>query len=684
MPTPVKYGKLFMKDAEGTLVQIVPQSSTTIPNYTGATSSAAGSAGLVPAAQSAEREKFLRGDGTWAAAAEPVSDYAGATAGASGTHGLVPAATSAEKDNYLKGDGTWGSIAAPATYVGATGSANGTAGLVPAATIAQKDNYLKGDGTWGSVSTAKEVSITSTTPTSANTSSLDNESIILVQTTSGDSPIIHSSGNETIAGTKTFSSPIVGSVTGTASALTTARAITIEDADGTNSGTGVNFDGSAAVSLKLPSTIKASITGSCSGNAATATALASAKSINISDADATNTGTAISFDGSSNGIIKLPSTIKASITGDCSGSSGSCTGNAATATKLAASKSIALTGDVTGTASFDGSADASISTTMAATIAGNKTFSGNVSVGGNLAVAGNPTCGTDEIVHIPNTAAAHNGVYRGKDLTEVYTLAQLSEKLSDGDFSDLFIGDYITKTFENPAGNSETMDFVFADFDYYMNQGYVSANTRKQGYTITEECKFHHILMVPKDCFVTNAQMNSTNTTLNPTSGEVPDGYVASLMNTTCQTYATKLSANDVFGDHIKPFTFCEWGKVNSTAASAAGAGFVGSTVWTNNGASGWEWVAHKLRLMTEPMVYGGTVFSSSGYDVGNGKSQLSLFRLNPASIIAGHGRGGSRQWWWLGAVASAAAFCAVGGAGSADYGAASGSGGVRPFFLFA
>ena len=224
MPTPVKYGKLFMKDAEGTLVQIVPQSSTTIPNYTGATASAAGSAGLVPPAQSAEREKFLRGDGTWHSAAAPVSDYVGATAGASGTHGLVPAATSAEKDNYLKGDGTWGSIASPATYIGATGSAKGTAGLVPAATIAQKDNYLKGDGTWGSVSTAKDVSITSTTPTSANTSSLDNESIILVQTTSGDSPIIHSSGNETIAGTKTFSSPIVGSVTGTASALTTARA----------------------------------------------------------------------------------------------------------------------------------------------------------------------------------------------------------------------------------------------------------------------------------------------------------------------------------------------------------------------------------------------------------------------------------------------------------------------------
>ena len=33
--------------------------------YVGATSSAAGTEGLVPAASSANRNKFLRGDGTW-------------------------------------------------------------------------------------------------------------------------------------------------------------------------------------------------------------------------------------------------------------------------------------------------------------------------------------------------------------------------------------------------------------------------------------------------------------------------------------------------------------------------------------------------------------------------------------------------------------------------------------------
>lgn len=113
--------------------------------------------------------------------------------------------------------------------------------------------------------------------------------------------------------------------------------------------------------------------GSCTGNAATATKLATARAINgtnfdgsaaittanwgtarniyIADSDATNTGAAVSVNGSGNATLKLPATIKANITGNCSGSSGSCTGNAATATQFSANKSVTLTGYVNGTAS---------------------------------------------------------------------------------------------------------------------------------------------------------------------------------------------------------------------------------------------------------------------------------------------------------------------------------------------
>lgn len=72
---------------------------------------------------------------------------------------------------------------------------------------------------------------------------------------------------------KTYSSEFVGNVAGdvtgnaaTSSKLKTARSLKITD-DGTNISTGVDFDGSDAVTLKLPSTIKASL----AGNATTAT-----------------------------------------------------------------------------------------------------------------------------------------------------------------------------------------------------------------------------------------------------------------------------------------------------------------------------------------------------------------------------------------------------------------------------
>lgn len=76
MPSPtIKYGKLFMKDSSGNLVQIMPRTATTVPDYQGATTSANGVAGLVPAAQASQKDKFLRGDGTWQEIAEGGTPY---------------------------------------------------------------------------------------------------------------------------------------------------------------------------------------------------------------------------------------------------------------------------------------------------------------------------------------------------------------------------------------------------------------------------------------------------------------------------------------------------------------------------------------------------------------------------------------------------------------------------------
>jgi len=56
--------------------------------------------------------------------------------------------------------------------------------------------------------------------------------------------------------------------------------------------------------------------------------------------------------------------VTGNVTGNVSGSSGSTTGNAATATKLATARTVQLSGDVTGSASFDGSASINIVATV--------------------------------------------------------------------------------------------------------------------------------------------------------------------------------------------------------------------------------------------------------------------------------------------------------------------------------
>ena len=41
-----------------------------------------------------------------------------------------------------------------------------------------------------------------------------------------------------------------------------------------------------------------------------------------------------------------------------------------------------------------------------------------------------------------DNAAAHNSIYRGKNLTNVYTVDEICKRISDGTFKDLYIGDY--------------------------------------------------------------------------------------------------------------------------------------------------------------------------------------------------------------------------------------------------
>jgi len=152
---------------------------------------------------------------------------------------------------------------------------------------------------------------------------------------------VYTTGNQTIGGTKTFSSTISGSINGnaaTATTLQTARTIN-----------GVSFNGSGNIVIEPY----------------------------IEDDDGTNATRHIVFtDNSTAGYKRLnedssltynPSTNTISATTF----NGALSGNAATATKWATGRTIALTGDVTGTSgSFDGSGNLSFSTNIASNVVG--------------------------------------------------------------------------------------------------------------------------------------------------------------------------------------------------------------------------------------------------------------------------------------------------------------------------
>lgn len=127
--------------------------STTVPDMKGASTSAAGTAGLVPAPATGSANRYLRSDATWAVPPNTTySNMGGSSSSAAGTAGLVPAPAAGTSNRYLRCDGTW---AVPpdtnttySTMTGSSSSAAGKSGLVPVPAAGTSNRYLRCDGTW--------------------------------------------------------------------------------------------------------------------------------------------------------------------------------------------------------------------------------------------------------------------------------------------------------------------------------------------------------------------------------------------------------------------------------------------------------------------------------------------------------------------------------------------------------
>lgn len=224
-------------------------------------------------------------------------------------------------------------------------------------------------------------------------------------------------------------------------------------------------------------------------------------------------------------------------------------------------------------------------------------------------------------------AAAHNCIYRGKNLGTSVTAEQYAA-ISSGKFTDLYIGDYWV---------IKGVTYRIAAFDYYYNCG--DTNFTK-----------HHAVIVP-DTSLYKAQMNTSNVTTG--------GYTGSAMYKSNLAQA-KTTIKAAFGSaHVLTKRELLTNAVNG------------------NTPSGWAWFDSDVELMNEVQVYGSVAWGAhdgNGYNVASGDGQFPLFMFDRTKLH-------NREDYWLRDVSSATNFSFVCYYGDADANGASGSCGVRPAF---
>lgn len=224
-------------------------------------------------------------------------------------------------------------------------------------------------------------------------------------------------------------------------------------------------------------------------------------------------------------------------------------------------------------------------------------------------------------------AAAHNCIYRGKNLGTSVTAEQYAA-ISSGKFTDLYIGDYWV---------IKGVTYRIAAFDYYYNCG--DTNFTK-----------HHVVIVP-DTSLYKAQMNTSNVTTG--------GYTSSAMYKSNLAQA-KTTIKAAFGSaHVLTKRELLTNAVNG------------------NTPSGWAWFDSDVELMNEVQAYGSVAWGAhdgNGYNVASGDGQFPLFMFDRTKLH-------NREDYWLRDVASAAYFSNVYSGGLAVNNGASASFGVRPAF---
>ena len=271
---------------------------------------------------------------------------------------------------------------------------------------------------------------------------------------------------------------------------------------------------------------------------------------------------------------------------------------------------------------------------------------------------------------VPKTAAAHNALCRGKDLTSYEANGGMAAAIKAATFDDIFPGDYIIKSVTINGNTYRDVKWIIMDLDYHYNRG--SGKWKDSEGNTTANYAVHHVVLMPEH-YLFNAQMNSSNTTAG--------GYQACDM---FKTIIPKVNAGvlNAFGkSHVLMHDELLTNNMNPNAASSVGSGWTGSAYWDLSGndgdtTGGYPW-RHDIQcnIPNQAMMYGSSPCASSGFEAGDCNKQLTYFR---------YGQNFDKDnWCWLRDVSSGSAFAYADGGGRAGSGGASGSYAVRPYFFY-
>ena len=280
--------------------------------------------------------------------------------------------------------------------------------------------------------------------------------------------------------------------------------------------------------------------------------------------------------------------------------------------------------------------------------------------------------GTSGVVNLGTVITAHQDIsgkadkattLSGYGITDAYTKTEIDTltrhtRKTDFDLSVLkqAVADQNLEKYGLKVGDQKTIN----------GHTYVIAglNCMKGSHSHTATANHVGLIVIPHTTHAWNASGNTYTGADERGAGYLNSDLHYYLKNTVLPLAQTDLGASNLI-THNKLLT----NAVNTTGYNRYGS--------ATGCSSSWTWSNEYISALSEMQVYGGTVWSSSGYDTGEADQQLEVFKHYKHTDIFGN------EYPWLRDVASATSAATASDYGYAAYNPASAAGYVAGLILF-